>query len=304
MSPVPGILSRQGVKELLYRTLFALWPVRPKVERPVFVIGCPRSGTTILCRVLGAHPDIVALNEPRHIWAYQPKTWIWGARGRKVGGKLVLTAEDAPEGIVRKIRKAFGVMLSLGGGKVLVEKLPINSFRIPFIRSIFPQARFILIIRNGVDTAFSIARKADSGVWFAHEDYKWELLSELARERGEGSLLEVCTSNVLRGLMEWRLNVSWATRELGAMGSEAVHEVRYEEFLTDPEGVCGEMEKFVGLCSSAEMRQFAVATVHRVPRPNSAVELRKEVELIAGDLLARLGYESSPFVGKEFDGGD
>jgi hypothetical protein len=56
--------------------LHRYWPGR--IENPVFIVGCPRSGTTILGQILGQTPSFFYLNEPRYIWCHvRPELDIW-----------------------------------------------------------------------------------------------------------------------------------------------------------------------------------------------------------------------------------
>src|SRR5215212_6691597 len=65
---------------------YALLPVQG-VSRPVFILGCGRSGTTIFGAALSKHKSITYLNEPRHLWfAAYPETDIWTQRAARRKG--------------------------------------------------------------------------------------------------------------------------------------------------------------------------------------------------------------------------
>jgi hypothetical protein len=73
-----------GLKNLggnIARSVYSSLPF-PGLERPVFIIGCGRSGTTILGATLAQHQLVTYLNEPCHLWfsAY-PETDIWDTEG-------------------------------------------------------------------------------------------------------------------------------------------------------------------------------------------------------------------------------
>jgi len=155
-------------------------------QRPVFIVGCGRSGTTILGTALSKHSRIVYLNEPRHLWfAAYPQTDIWTARAAARGGRLVLTANDADEQRSKRLRRLFRWAALIARRSVVVEKLPVNSFRLEFIRAIFPNARFVCIYRNGLEVARSIAADAQPKNWFGVNGYKWTELKQLARASAE-----------------------------------------------------------------------------------------------------------------------
>ena len=190
---------------------YALLPVQG-VSKPVFVLGCGRSGTTIFGTALSKHRSITYLNEPRHLWfAAYPETDIWSDRAAKRHGTLTLTADDADQQKSEKLRRLFRFETIVANRPLLVEKLPINSFRLPFIHEIFPDARFIHIHRNALEVARSIASQCDSGLWFASHDYKWNELVRYAQARGEtSSLPAICSNYFQMGLLEWRLSTEAA----------------------------------------------------------------------------------------------
>ena len=77
------------------RNLYSRLPF-PGINRPVFIIGCGRSGTTIFGTVLSKHQDVAYLNEHRRLWfsAY-PETDIWTPDAEVRQGRLELTGEEA-----------------------------------------------------------------------------------------------------------------------------------------------------------------------------------------------------------------
>lgn len=115
------------------------------IKNPLFIIGSPRSGTTILGRILGNHPELIEVREPRLIWKY----------GNDHKSDL-LTEKDLTPKIKARIRAKLAEKAPAEEGLRLLDKSPNNALRIPFILSIFPDAQFIHIMRNGYDAALSI----------------------------------------------------------------------------------------------------------------------------------------------------
>ena len=264
------------------------------LERPVFIVGCGRSGTTVMGEMISRHPALAYLFEPRDIWSYEPRTDIWSERAEQRGGRLELGAEDARPETTAKITRAFGAELWLQRGTILVEKLPINSFRIAYIQAMFPDARFIYLLRHGLEVARSIAHLAPRGLWFGHDDYKWRLLSDLARKSGDARLVELCTTDALRGLLEWRLSLLAARAALKHLPRGRWIEIRYEDMVADPLTVCRQLEAFLGMPPSDAMRRFASDELGRRSLAAGVGDLSPEAREIAGDLLAELGYLYSP----------
>jgi hypothetical protein len=238
--------------------------------------------------VLESHPQLAYLNEPRHIWLYEPRTDIWSKRASRRKGRLSLTATDVSERAATRIRRAFAVEVRLQRAQRLVEKLPVNSFRIGYILGMFPDAMFIHMARNGIEVANSIAARADSGRWYLGT--KWEMLSSYARQQGNGELVELCTSHQLRGLLEWRLHVCTVLRAFESLPNHRTLQICYEDLTTNPFGVCDALEKFIGVETSPDMRLFASTKVDRRSPEIAASSLTPQMLRIAGEPMSQLGY--------------
>ena len=109
------------------------------LQRPIIILGAPRSGTTLLGRLLAHHPDIAYWIEPNHIWRHRH-----AYRRSDVFGR-----EDATPAVAAHIRKQFEIFLRKSGRSRFAEKTPSNCLRVPFIREIFPDAQFINLVRDG-----------------------------------------------------------------------------------------------------------------------------------------------------------
>jgi len=122
------------------------------VKPPIILIGTMRSGTTWLGETFSRHPDLAYWPEPRHVWS-------WGHAYRP---DYLLSAEDATPRIKRHIRKTFEDFVESRGAERFMEKTPSNCLRVPFIHKIFPEARIILIVRDGravIRSSREIARR-------------------------------------------------------------------------------------------------------------------------------------------------
>jgi Sulfotransferase family len=226
---------------------------------PCFIVGCGRSGTTILGQCLSQHREVTYLHEPRHIWSRcYPQTDIWSEHARARAGKLELTPEDVQEGSSRKLRTTFRRKTLKTGRPVLIEKLPINSFRMAFLHAIFPRAKFVHIARNGTDVARSIGERADLGKWFGYQDYKWEqLVKHAGKNAGTALLPQLCTTNYERGLLEWRLSLEAVRRFSTRLPGGMICEISYEELIEAPDEVLGRVLSFLGLPDGDAVIDFA-----------------------------------------------
>ena len=123
-----------------------------QLERPIVVIGSPRSGTTLLGNLLGEHPLLAQVVEPR-------LTWKFGNDAKSD----MLRAEDARPEVCQYIRRAFAKAVSDAGRQRLLEKTPSNALRMEFVERVLPGCQFIHIIRDGVESVLSIR-----GFWQRH----------------------------------------------------------------------------------------------------------------------------------------
>lgn len=108
------------------------------VNSPVFILGAGRSGTTLLSRIVERSPAVFNGYEFRYIWNYRTPHRNLDLR----------PSESDKSPAVRYIREYFSD-LAQRHGRIIIDKTPSNAWRIPFIRTVFPDARFIHILRDG-----------------------------------------------------------------------------------------------------------------------------------------------------------
>ncbi len=130
-----------------------LVPDPPPSPDPVFLIGFPRSGTTLTEQILAAHPGVVTLDEDtplaevdRELAARSPTGQPADALGSIDAGFVRTLRETYTAGVGRRVELA---------GRLLVDKLPLNIVRLPQIARVFPTARLIVAIRDPRDVCVS-----------------------------------------------------------------------------------------------------------------------------------------------------
>jgi hypothetical protein len=112
--------------------------VSNEIKPPIILFGNTRSGTTIVQEVMSAHPDIVGWYEPSELWLY-------ASPGRPHDE---FDERDATEKVKQYIRKQFLKFQQDNGNCTVFEKTPKNIFKISYVRAIFPEAKFLYMVRN------------------------------------------------------------------------------------------------------------------------------------------------------------
>jgi hypothetical protein len=121
--------------------------IQLELDRPIVVVGAPRSGTTLLGQLLGRHPALAHVEEPRLTWRY----------GNDSKSDM-LRPEDARPEVCEHIRKTLAATVRAAGRQRLIEKTPSNSLRMGFVERVLPGCMFIHIIRDGVESSLAIRR--------------------------------------------------------------------------------------------------------------------------------------------------
>jgi tetratricopeptide (TPR) repeat protein len=213
---------------------------------PIFVLGMPRSGSTLIEQILASHPRIQAAGELVNLETVTAAAT--DAEGRLVPYPDYVPALDA--GALRRIGVSYIASLpTLAEGKVrIVDKLPGNFSRIGLIRLILPNARIIHTTRNPIDTCVSCYSKLfDRGHHYTYD------LAELGRYY-----------RAYRDLMtHWR----------SVLPPDAMLDVAYEDVVADLEGQARRLIAYCGL--PWDDRCLSFHTTNRAVRTASAVQVRR-----------------------------
>lgn len=247
---------------------------------PCFLLGFPRSGTTLLDRMLSAHPGISSIEEQETLVdAHRDFVMAPGGLGRLPG--LDETARSRyQEAYRRRVADAAG-----GPAPIILDKLPLHSIFLPVIAAIFPAARVIMVIRDPRDVCLSCFMQ------------RFELNTAMAHFLD----LEL-TAEYYRQVMQLALD---ALDRLPL----AHRRVRYEDLVAGPEPILRDLVSFLGLGwdpavleyrSRIEGSRIDTPSYRQVSRPlyqSSVGRWRRyadQMEPILGmlaPLVARLGYD-------------
>lgn len=264
----------------------------------LYIIGSPRSGTTMLQILLANHPQVASTVEQTLFTHYVPQwleTWATEVhniedRGWKLGLPILWKEEELRDFLSEFLRRAYAKILA---GKPaathLLDKHPGYSHHVRTIRSFLPAARFIHLIRDGRDVAASM----------------------MAVHKKMG----FAPAQVAGGAGKWKKFVL-AAREAADFGNDYL-EIRYEDFLGSREEIYGKVLEFCGLpytlewiaetlaantfekmkasgASPDQRTKLSEKRYHRGTAGGWKEELsgwdRYEFDRIAGDLLVELEY--------------
>ena len=282
--------------------------IDPKVVRqdvfPIFV-GSGRSGTTLLRTIFDAHPDLTMAHEPQFTGTVTRKLRELNRDGFKIDRFLdtiygnpnyrrmdlsryqVAQSLNAnpPTNLADAVRSVFSLYAEKEGKRLYGDKTPGYIIQIDEISRLFPEARFVNVIRDGRNVA----------------------LSYLERPWGP--------STVIEGALYWRSRVSRGRAAGKKLGPQRYTEVRYEDLVADTENEVRRICEFLDLPYKPEMLRYhekadqfvagshdpeAFKNVAKPPtqgtRDWSELMSRRDLEVfeaVAGDLLRELGYTTS-----------
>jgi tetratricopeptide (TPR) repeat protein len=219
--------------------LAALRPGGLASERPVFVVGMPRSGTSLTEQILASHPQVHGAGELLY--------WIFAAdaeRAANPGQRAVNPEQRAvnPEqraAMIAGLGRAYleGLATQAPDASRVVDKLPVNFRNAGLIHAALPGARFVHIERNALDTCLSIYFQGFSAAHPYATDF-----GDLAHYYHEYRRL----------MAHWR----------SVLPPQTLLEVRYEDLVDDPEGWTRRMLTHIGLPWDPRCLEF-----HRTERP-------------------------------------
>ena len=253
----------------------------------IFNVGAPRSGTFWLQRIVTSHPDVSAVPSETHLFSFGIAPLLerfqHSVRSSPEVG-LAYVDRDRLIDAVRDLCDAVFIDFLDPDASRVAERTPLHVLHLELIAEIYPDARFVHIIRDGRDVARSIA----------------------AREWG--------AKTIEGAAEEWRECVRAARR--AALPTTRYREVRYESLLTEPKGTIAELYAWLGLPATPEVVGEGVLEARR---PLNVDRARPEVGTgkwrddfsptdltafarVAGDLLAELGYAAPSAEGAASEG--
>lgn len=276
-------------------------------ERLVFVVGCPRSGTTLLRRIADAHPRLAVARGNRWIArtfeqrrSLTPDGLVTPAlleRLRdphrverlaidvKQAGRALRDGHELPySAFVSGLYDSYG---DREGKRLVGEKSPSFVRHVPTLHELWPQARYVHLVRDGRDVCLSVLDWGKGATRFS--TFRDDPIATVA--------------------VWWEWHVRLGREAGGELRPELYDELRYEALVAAPERECARLCGFLGLPYDEAMLRFhegrqrhdASLDAKRAWRPVTpglrswrTQMVREDVarfEAVAGTLLDELGYE-------------
>ncbi len=221
---------------------------------------------------------MVFLNEPKALWhAVYPGEDLAGTYSRGPA-QYRLTEKDVTPAICQAALRLYGYCLALTGSRRILDKYPEMIFRIYFLRAIFPNAKFVFLVRNGWDTVSSITAwskrngKQTRGKiedWWGLDRRKWRLMAEqlvpteplLSQSYEE---IVSLTRHEDMAAVEWIVTMQEGLRLIQAIPHE-IHFVYYEDLTRRPKDTLEELLAFCELPQDAVFLSYAQQVLAPVP---------------------------------------
>ena len=257
-----GALEGSGVESSLARAerlrayfeTAAPWNAeRPSLAAPaathVFLVGFPRSGTTLLENVLAAHPEVEAMEE-RDCLSDAIAAFVAPPDGLQRLAALPPQSEELAE-----FRAAYWARASEEGfapkRKVFIDKLPLNLLYLPLVAKLFPDAKILFALRDPRDVVLSCFRRR-----FVMSQHMYELLTL------DGTARFYDAAMALAMLYRAKLGLD-------------ILDLKYESLVADFDGETARACAFLGIDLRAEMRDFAARARARNVNTPSARQLAR-----------------------------
>lgn len=235
-------------------------------DTPIFVIGMPRSGTTLIEQILASHPQVFGAGELRYLRDSIAKCFPMDMQGGFPAGIRAL-----PTTMFSAAGRTYLDMLQKNhsGHRHVTDKMPGNFLLVGFIRLMLPHAKIIHCVRDPVATCLSIYKThfRNSGHLYGYD------LVELADFYNHYADMMRHWHSVLPGV---------------------VHDVHYEHFVTDQESQTRKLVAYCGLPWDDACLAFHESA--RPVRTASVAQVRQPIYQGSIDLWRRYGDRIKPLL--------
>jgi hypothetical protein len=276
----------------------------------LFIVGCPRSGTTLLRRMVDAHPLIAIPRRETHwiprafrarvgmtpngLVTHSLSSWLatderFPSMGITVGELDAIISDHGPLTYATFVSRVFDLYATKEGKRLAGDKTPGYARELSLLHDLWPDARFVHLIRDGRDVLLSLR--------------DWPKSTRVV-----GRFLPWSEDAVMSAALFWEWHVKLARHTGFRLEPGLYNEVRYEALVSQPAEKCAALCEFLGVPFSERMllageqrrkvRPGADSKHSRLPPTAGLREWSSQLstaeselfEAISGELLDELGY--------------
>lgn len=219
---------------------------------PVFILGCPRSGTTYLGELLENLPEVSYYFEPPILKYLSRHVYQGSIASRKLGFFYRLFFRTL-------------LLFAPGVGKQIIEKNPNHTLIAHKLLQVFPKAKFVIISRNGLDVTLSLVKKP----WHLEKSrhsgkrepggYLYGPYAHFYIEDNRQAEYE-STTDVHRCIWIWKRHAQEIEQLLQTLPKQSFYHFDYEDLIRKREQVIPELLSFLGITNSESLNKVMVAS--------------------------------------------
>lgn len=273
----PRRLNRQVLAQMRQQRRLATLPPEtlhhhPAFDRPLFIVSAPRAGSTLLFETLAQFAAVWTIGRESHdieadIPELHPATCNYASNR--------LTAAEATPAVSTAVQRWFRQRLqNRSGGWYwmlpeeerppsvrFLEKTPKNALRIPFLKAVFPDARFIFLYREPQQTISSLMEGWRSRRFVAYRDMprwpyqEWSFLLTPGWEHlGDRPLAEIAAQ-------QWQISNTCIMDDLAMVPRSEWCLVQYSDLIRDPKRTIEALGQFAGVHRDHHIEQVVSDTL-------------------------------------------
>jgi hypothetical protein len=291
----------------------------PLSFQPIVILGAGRSGTNALRDMLVRLPGTTTwpCDEINPIWRFGNTSWPTDR----------IPVSRATQRVRHFIRQAFAAQWSRGrNARYVIEKTCSNTLRVAFVNAVLPEAKFVVIIRDGRSVVPSAVKRWRGELEVPSIKYflakarfipissvpyvGWRFVSTRMGKIFGGTKLSFwgprfdITENLDTFPLEqvcalqWRTCVEATEAALSKVAPSRVLRIRYEDMISDPDDVLARVLEFMRMNPSIEQREYATRIVRDFQNQETGEKKPKNIDMRLGvktlktlnPCLERLGY--------------
>lgn len=250
-----------------------------KLDKPIFIIGCSRSGTTIFNEIFGKHRDVANWSEAAQ---------IFDSKYYSLHGDDLKAEENVSYFDSYRLRLFFNIYVLIKRRKRFMNKHPQNSLRIRYLNSIFPDALFVHLIRDGRAVIFSNCERTLTDGFRKKYPFgkfpkpvEWQKYMQLPL--------------MIQFAHQW-VDITTYIRDtaIQILKPDRYIEIRYEDFCKNPRKILHELDLFCRLDPNIRNYEIVPSELRNYNfkwQTGLSEKEIEDVEEIIGDCMHEYGYK-------------